>query len=253
MQVLLHQNPRIYGSPTSPLLEFQFAARGNLQLPEVKSQPDELMKASFISLCRGIANSYYEVISDRPVICDKNRGWSHYFEWVEQWNEQPKMICMVRDLRSILASMERAYRKNRHLPVGPDDPANLQNMTVSSRVGYWLSTQPVGLALERTLDLFQRELADRILFVKYENLCDEPAQTMSKVYEFIEEEPFEHDFENIVKEVHEDCSHFGPYGDHSVKSRITPPKRDDWSEVLSLNLANQIRSAHSWYFETFGY
>ena len=39
IQVLMHQNPDIYASPTSPLLEFLFGARSNMELPEVKSQP----------------------------------------------------------------------------------------------------------------------------------------------------------------------------------------------------------------------
>ena len=52
-------------------------------------------------------------VRDRPVVIDKNRGWAHYFEWVAQWCPGPKMICMVRDLRSVVASMERIYRANR--------------------------------------------------------------------------------------------------------------------------------------------
>lgn len=41
LQVILHQNPLIYASSTSPLLEYQFGARNNYNLPEVMSQePD---------------------------------------------------------------------------------------------------------------------------------------------------------------------------------------------------------------------
>jgi hypothetical protein len=42
LQVILHQNPLIYASSTSPLLEYQFGARVNYNLPEVTSQNAEL-------------------------------------------------------------------------------------------------------------------------------------------------------------------------------------------------------------------
>jgi hypothetical protein len=75
LQVILHQNPAIYGSVTSPLLEYQFAARGNYMLPEVQAQNKELMATAFLSMCRGMAESYYAPITTRPYIIDKNRGW----------------------------------------------------------------------------------------------------------------------------------------------------------------------------------
>lgn len=253
LQVLLHQNPRIYASPTSPLLEYQFAARGNYELAEVKAQDPVLMQRAFLAMCRGMAESYYEAITDRPVVVDKNRGWSHYFEWVEQWWPKPKMICMVRDLRSILASMERIYRANRHRPTGPDNPHEMRNMTVEQRVKHWLNTQPVGLALARTRDLFQRGVAGKMLFIRYEDLCSSSQETVNRVYEFVEEEPFEHDFANIVKGVVEDDSHFGVYGQHKVHKEIRPVTPTDWSAVLPQPVASGIRLGSQWYFEAFNY
>jgi sulfotransferase len=235
------------------LLEYQFGARGNYELPEVKSQDPELMQKAFIGMCKGMAESYYTSITDRPFVCDKNRGWSHYYEWVEQWNPEPKMICMVRDLRSIVASMERVYRKNRHRPIGPDNPAELLGMTTDQRVAYWLNTQPIGLALERTFDIFQRGIADKILFVKYEELCSNPNETMKSVYAYLGLEAFEHDFNNLKKEVVEDDSHYGPYGSHVVKSAIASPKRSDWEDHLPKETAHAIRENYGWYHESFNY
>ena len=253
LQVVLHQNPLIYGSATSPLLEYQYGARSNYELPEVKSQNPELMQKAFIAMCKYMANGYYSAITDRPIVCEKNRGFGHYYEWVAQWSENPKMICMVRDLRSVVASMEKAYRKNRHRPTGPDNPAELQNMTVAQRAQHWLNTQPVGLALSRTLDCFQRDVAKNMLFVRYEDFTSNPEKEMSKIYAFIGEEPFAHDFNNLKKEVFEDDSHFGPYGSHHVAPKVTPAKPRDWEEVLPKEVANGIRHGNAWYFDTFGY
>lgn len=252
LQVLLHQNPSIYASTTSPLLEYQFAARGNYDLPEVRSGDPVLMQKAFINMCAGMAQSYYQVVTDKPIISDKNRGWSHYWEWVDQWNPDPKMICMVRDLRSIIASMEQIYRKNRHRPVGPDNPAQLQNMTVAQRAQHWLNTQPIGLALARTADLFQRDIANKILFVRYEDLCEFPDSTMKRIYNYIDEDYFQHDFKNIIKTVQEDDSVFGPYGSHKTQKELKKATTD-WKEILPKEVGLGIRQGNLWYFEEFNY
>jgi sulfotransferase len=251
LQVILHQNPLIYASSTSPLLEYQFGARVNYNLPEVTSQNAELMAGAFINMCKGMAHSYYEAITNRPYIIDKNRGWSHYYEWVEQWNPNPKMICMVRDLRSILASFEKIYRKNRHTPSGPDDPAKLQSMTVFQRANYWLNTQPIGLALQRTFDLFQKRINHNILFVRYEDLCNNPEETMNNIYCYLQIEGFSHNFNNIVKKVEENSKIFGVYGDHSIKPQLEKTDINNWKEIYDSSdfIVNQAK----WYFEVFNY
>lgn len=253
LQVILHQNPKIYASPTSPLLEYQFGARTNYDLPEVKSQEPVLMQKAFLRMCKYMAQGYYDLITDRDIVCDKNRGWCHYYEWVDQWCPKPKMICMVRDIRSIIASMERIYRNNRHRPAGPDNPQEIKNMTVEQRVVHWLNTQPVGLALVRTLDLIQREVDKDILFVKYEELLSDPQNTMNKVYDYIGEERYEHDFLNLKKEVYEDCSHFGVYGDHNVSSSLKPLRHGDWQDVLNKNISLSIKESNNWFYSYFNY
>ena len=253
LQVALHQNPRIYGSVTSPLLEYQYAMRGNYELPEVKSQDPVLMQKAFLAACKGTAEGYYSELTDRPIACDKNRGWSHYYEWVSQWNPNPKMICMVRDPRSMIASMERAYRKNRHTNSGPDNPAKIEGMTVGQRAQHWLVSQPIGLAMQRTIDCFQRGVAKDMLFIRYEDFTRAPDAEMKRLYDFIGEAYFQHDFKNLVKQVHEDDSHFGVYGNHDVKPVMTPAKPRDWEDVLTPDIAKAVRQFASQYAELFGY
>ena len=251
LQVILHQNPEIYGSPTSPLLEYWYGARANQELPENKSQPTELMRNAFMGFCRGGLDGYYEEITDRPIVCDKSRGHSFYYSWLKEvLGENPKMLCCVRDLREILVSMEMVYRNNRHLPIGPDNPATMENLTVEGRVAHWLNTQPVGLALQKFYDSDQQGYLDNLHAIRYEDLTSNPRGTMVKVYEYLEMPYFEHDFDNIYKEVEEDSTLFGVYGNHMVKSKIEyRPKRYD--EILGAELSNNIVQSNQWYFNKF--
>lgn len=252
IQCILHQNPKIYASSTSPLLEYQYAARGNRELSEVLSQPPELMDRAFNSMCKSMALGYYRPITNRPIVIDKNRGWMHYYEWVNKWNPNPKIICMIRDLRDIVASMEKIFRKNKDVP-GMDNPASMINMTVDQRVHHWLNSQPIGLSLQRTRDAFERGIQKNIFFIRYEDLSNDPQNVMDQIYDFIGEDRFVHDFKNIKKEVIEDDIHFGIYGNHSVQKELTPSKPDGWKDVFSPQIGDMIKNSNLWYFKTFGY
>ena len=160
---------------------------------------------------------------------------------------------MVRDLRSILASFERVYRKNRHSRESPDNPSELYGMTVEDRINHFANNVPLGLAMQRLKDSFNRGIDDTMLFVRYEDLCNYPKEVMNKIYAYIEEDVFIHNFEYIDKEVKEDDSHFGIFGKHTVKIQIQPIKHKPWSDVFSDEQAQNIYNSFLDYNKKFNY
>ena len=53
LQNIFAQNPDMYATPTSGVLELIFAARGNYtNSPEFKAQDPELMKKGFLEFCQ---------------------------------------------------------------------------------------------------------------------------------------------------------------------------------------------------------
>ena len=259
LQVLLHQNPAIYGSPTSPLLEYLYGMRANTGLTEVQSQPADLMRQAFARACKSAAEGYYSAITDRPIVCDKNRGWAANYNRTSSWADQAKMIVMVRGLRGIIASMERIYRRNTDTAECAALPLQLD-----ARVFNWLNlnTQPipgnpnvgappVGLALNRLRGLSTDGTAEKILFVKCEDLTKVPTATMSRIYAYLKLPEFTHDFDSIRKEVEEDTKRYGVFGDHNVGSKIAPMR--GWNDTLPDKLADVIRKDFDWYFNFLGY
>jgi hypothetical protein len=247
----MHQNPEIYGSPTSPLLEYWYGARGNTLLPEVKAQPAKLMRDAFNAFCVEGSRGYYSSITDRPVILDKSRGWIQYFRWMEQaYGKKPKMICMVRDIRSILSHMEKVHRLNQHRPDDLSKPGEMANMTTEQRVNHWMGTAPVGLGLTRLQGAVVEGYANDIHFIRYEDLTEFPQETMQEIYEYLEMDPFIHNFENVKKVVKEDDSHFGPYGSHKIQKKVVPHKVD-YYQVLGRELCDRVKLNQSWFFDHF--
>jgi hypothetical protein len=215
-----------------------------------QSLPHHQKRASFLSAYKAMAEAFYEPVTDRPVVIDKSRAWGQSWEWVAEWlGRQPKMVCMVRDLRSILASMERNYRKNKWWVAGPEDPSKLARMTVVDRLQYWLSVPPVGPAIAMLLDNRQRSVP--IFFVRYEDLCSSPKETMQSICEYLELTPHEFDFDNIQKQAVEHNHIFGPYGDHYVRSELKATS--NWQDVLIPEIADQIREQYKWFFQIFQY
>jgi hypothetical protein len=149
--------------------------------------------------------------------------------------------------------MERVYRKNRHNPSGPDNPLKIENMTTGQRAHHWLNTQPIGLALQRTLDCFQRGISKNMLFVKYESFTNDPDSEMRRIYSFIGEDYFSHDFNNLVKSVYEDDSHYGVFGKHKVAVKMTPSRPRDWEDVLPPDIAKAVYNFAPQYADVFNY
>ena len=119
LQNLIGQNPEFYVTPTSGVLELVYSARGQFtDSPEFSAQDPMEMKKAFSAFCRGGVESYFAAITNKPYILDKSRGWGAHYEFLNSFYPNPKIICMIRDLRAIFSSMEKAFRKNQHLDSG---------------------------------------------------------------------------------------------------------------------------------------
>ena len=251
LQVILHQNPSIYGSVTSPLCEYLTAIK-NIQInAEVKSQPADLMKKAQLSASKQMMYGYYEAVTDRPIVIDKSRQWMWNYDLLEKiFVAKPKMICMIRDLRDVFTSMEKLWRKNRHLPTVTDNTAQLKNMTVEERIATWSHENPVGFSAQRLKSAGELNQLQDVFILRYEDLTLYPDECIQKLYDYLELPYYQHDFNNIVKEVEEDDQWHGIYGNHQVAKELKPYK-SDYKEVLGEHIGQKIIEGHEWFFRKF--
>ena len=253
---VLANNPKIGGGETSPLLEYVYAARGNFSsTPEVKSAlTKELMTDSFLEFCKQGMDGYAKKITDKEIYLDKSRGWVHYADFLWSFNPDAKIIVMVRDLRAVVASMEKKWRENPEIMDVRDNPKQQDFVTLEQRVNHFLSDAPLGIALKRIYNATQINTLNNMYVVKAEDFTKNPTQVMKGVYDFIGEEYYEMDYSNVPQVTVENdrISDFGVYGDHAIKSDIKPLK-NDFVEILGGNICNQIKSANSWFYDTFKY
>lgn len=253
LQNIIGQNPDFYVTPTSGVLELVFAARLNYtDSAEFKAQDADLMRRGFRSFCKHGVEGFFNAVTDKKYVMDKSRGWGYYRDFLDFFNPDPKIVCMLRDPRAIFASMEKNHRKNPEKNSGLVNESQMQNITVEQRIDNWVANPPVGLAFERLRQIIREGNDKKMLFIKYEDLMKFPDKEMAKLYRYLEVDNFEHDFTHIQQITKEDDSVYGVYGDHVIKQHLSPVKAD-WNEVLGKNAAEWVKSHYKWFYEYFNY
>lgn len=252
-QNIMSQDPRFYATPTSGMLELVYAARHNYtESPEFKAQDAETMKRAFLGFCREGIHGYYNAITDKQYVIDKSRGHLAYYSFIDGFYPEPKIICLVRHLPDIIASMEKLFRKNQHRSSSLVNHATMQGTTTPKRVGIWLSSQPVGIAIDRLGEAIRQGIDKNALFIRYESLCLHPEIEMKRVYEYLGIPPHEHNFANIPQTTKEDDAIYG-YGDlHTIRPELEMMPSDA-VQVLGKDVYDWIMKNYKWYNDYFGY
>ena len=231
LENLLAQNPRFHATETSGIMDVMFTVRNNWsEMIEFKAAPND---EALIRVLRGILENYYSNI-EKPVVFDKSRGWLSQIEMAEGvLGYKVKIIAPVRDLRDVISSFELLWRKNAPYQQLAQEKINYFDFqTLKGRVNTWLrGDQPVGLAYNRLTDAVRRGYSDRILFVDFDDLTQRPKETMRIVYDFLGEEYFEHDFNNVEQVTSENDAVHGIRNLHKIRSKVEP-MRSRWPEVL---------------------
>lgn len=257
-QSILNNNSNIYATATDGCLELLFGARANFTTsPEFKAQDSELMKNAFLNFCNKGINGYCEsLIEDngKEYVILKSRGWGIYRPFLESFYPNPKVICLVRDLRSVISSYEKIYRKSqyKHDPIRDDSTS--RGTTVHKRVDEWMNTSnTIGRAVERIFEITRQGYDDKILYVRYEDLCLNPENEMRKVYDYLELPYFEHDFDNIEQTIKEDDSVYGLSNDlHKIRPSLEL-NPSDFKHILGVDISNWVYNTYKWYFDKFNY
>jgi sulfotransferase len=257
LQNIVGQNPDFYVTPTSGVVNLLLSSRSYYTTgEEILAQDGAQMKSAFLSYCKGALEGYFKPLTSKPYILDKSRAWGYNLDFLSSFYLKPKIICMIRDPRSIFSSMEKNYRKHPDKsPIYFPEPTKEKPMgivTLEDRVEFWSKTTPVGLSLEMLKDIILRDNDHKILFVKYENLFLNPQQQLNNIYDYLEIPRFEHDFNNIHQITHENDKVYGIYGDHKIKPvlKMVPP---DYNEILGIEISQQIKELYSWFYDYFKY
>jgi sulfotransferase len=253
LQNILGQNPEIHTTPTSGVFEMLAASRTIFSdSMEFKAQNEQEMLIGFKGYLKGGLYGFYDNITDKPYVIDKCRGWNSELEFINAFDPNPKIICMVRDIRSVYSSLEKKFRKNPLIDHHLANWGNLVGTTTDKRIDVWSVNPPIGPSMDRIYQTLVQGLHRNILFIKFEELTTDPDSQMKRIYEYLELPYFQHDYNNIKQLTHEDDKWYGIFGDHIIRKELKPVK-EDYVEVLGHNACRLIENHYSWFFDNFDY
>jgi sulfotransferase len=253
LQNVLGQNPDIFPSPTSGMFTMMLECRNlftNHILFQAQNQ-DELLPG-FSSFLKNGINGYYSGLTDKPYAIDKFRGWHGEYNFVNAYDPNPKIVVMVRDLRSIFSSMEKKYRANPLKDFNVTDYKFPKGNSVITRIDDMAQKPMLDLPLENLWQCIIDGNDKHIHFIKFEDFCKFPTEAMEELYEYLELPYYEHDFNNIEQITHENDQVYGPYADHTIRKNFTPPK-EDYINVIGEHASNYIYEKYQWFYKYFNY
>ena len=186
LQNLLAQNPDIYASPTSGLIDLINAAKvPYTERPEFAALDSALVKKGFLNFCKGGIEGYCSAVTDKKYVIDKNFLWGKEFNLLTMMNGyKPKVIIMVRDLREVFASMEEGYR-NSPDKANPNVNWNtVTNTTLEKRMNSWAISSPLGSSIDAIMEIIIQKVDKDVFFLRYEHLCISPKDVMASLYKY---------------------------------------------------------------------
>lgn len=164
----------------------------------------------------GLFTSFYSAIQQHKLVFDTNRTSCTKLPALTQLFPHARMVCCVRDVSWIMDSIERLVRKIAFELSGIFGfEAGNTVYTRPNRVA--MSDGMVGYALDAMKEAVYGEHADRLVLVKYEARA--PESTLHYLYAALNEEPFDHDFENIGYEADNFDFALGTPGLHTVRHK----------------------------------
>lgn len=254
LQNLISNNPNFYCTPTSGVSDLVLNSKNvyaNSQ--SFLAQDKDAMQNAFLGFCRAGMQGYFNNITDKDLIVDKSRDWGIHYNLLSMLQTEPKIVCMVRDVRSIYSSMEKNFRKNPHRENHIQNAPQLVGTTLDKRINIWADGVPVGIAMDRLKDCIQQGIDKKMLFIRYEDLMANPENEMKRFYEYVEQPYYEqHDFENVTQYTHENDTIHGIYGDHTLRTKFEM-KPNDFEDILGFKLCNDIKNTYKWFYDYFGY
>ncbi|MBK1708477.1 MULTISPECIES: sulfotransferase [Marichromatium] len=218
LAALLRQNPRIHASMTSGLGAL---VNGAMQIMSPGSEVAlTLQPGQREHILRALFSSYYDGLTERPLIFDTNRGWTARMPLLAALFPESKVIACVRDVSWVMDSLERQVRKNPYHFTRLFGPQN--QGTVYSRVETLMHHDAlVGRAWSGLKEAFYGEQAASLLIVDYELLARAPARVLPLIYQFIGEPWYEgHDFDRVEYDAADFDEALGVDGLHRIRPKV---------------------------------
>ena len=215
LSAILNQNPAIYVTPTSPLLDQLFENQNiwhGLQTVKANPIPEQLT-----NITRRLIDGMWQHVPQN-IIIDKHRGWGkNMTASTILFGQEIKMIATTRDIPSIMASWLTILRNN---PNSYMD-RKLFNMGLRPTDENYMNEMWENMVKDcvEALQQAKKDASNRLLIIHYNDLMEKPTECLNQIETFLQLPKYNYDIYNIVSNtVDDDLAAWGLDGMHKIRS-----------------------------------
>lgn len=242
---ILNQNPKIYSGPGSPVVDLMFGAETFLtKCEQLQAYPNENFIQTHIS---SIIKDFYKDV-DNKIIIDKSRAWPNNIHLIKKYiTNDVKIICTVRDVKEILASFIKINKKGLSF-IDQNLITERKNLTTENRCDHLMSDDGVvSNSLGAIYKCFERKEEKNLLLIEYDNLINNTENEIKKIYNFLNEEYFEHNFNQIKQNFNINDDVYGLINMHKVNHTIEKNKtKNDVQNILTDRIIEKCKGLEFW-------
>ena len=240
---ILEQNPDIYVGATSPVLEFLVNFDNSFNFNKTyHAFPKEDFRVRTISR---IPDDWYSDV-DKPIIIDKNHGWTGAISYAELFSGNIKIICTVRSILEILSSWILLNRKSPNSFI--DKELKSLNFALTDDYRCDLLMRENYGNVEQALYALKKGLTEHsncLHLIEYDDLISNTENIINGIYSFLELPTYKHRYDNIEHiNLENDLSHGMPEM-HKVKPTISRSKNNPL-DILSDRIIKKYSNLEFW-------
>jgi sulfotransferase len=209
LSAILSQNPSIHAEGNSALCQIMWDTQQSCHVgAKEQLRANGRLERTPRDILSELPRLYYRDVT-APVVLDKCRSWAlpANMEMLRSYFPQPaRVIVLTRRSADILRSLASLRQRNGwsgHLFADLLRPMSEPLMRSVAGVQY-----------------ARRAGTGEFIFIDYEELTREPAETIRRLYEFCGWESFTHDFDNVENIHPEDDAVYGLQGMHEIRPKV---------------------------------
>ena len=246
---ILNQNPEIYVSAQSPLPNMLGAAYNQYQS---KENLDSSRFDDIYNVVDSIIPLFYEKHPEKHII-DKNFSWLEPHPYIileHHLKNDIKVICPVRDVLEILASWNKLCENDKDnqydktIIKGDKSKRSISDKRADFFMN--LGDEEAGIlkGIENLKRILYPQFKNNIMLVEYNDLVSDTENTINKVYDFLEIDYFDHNFEGM-KTTHKYANVWGAKGHHDIKPTIQKEEYD-LTKIFSADTIRKYSGLEFW-------
>jgi hypothetical protein len=187
---------------------------GYWQLPKGIDNLVNTMEKARLEKNWEVADTIRKKLTEIGIVVRNGKDW-----YPKLFEKEIKIVMMVRDLPSIMASWLNLLKSN---------PGNhIDQLIISNGFQVTDETRVMEMWNNMVKDCYEsvtqavKDAGNRILIIEYDDLMKNPKSTLASIESFLELSEHEYDFNNIINNTNDDdLSAWGLYGIHTIKNTL---------------------------------